>query len=135
MSIYAKVQLVTKNVYYVRDISKVILLVTEKYDRYFKINFMSMSKMHLKQYGFTYSAIWTIYKNQKTNKKVKKQEILNIFIKMNWQKHGFRMIWLMGILTIQIISNMIDIKEILLQCFEKSLVKVVLLCLLQLLQL
>ena len=42
-----------------------------------------MSEMQLKQPGFTYSAWGPFTKNKERIKKLKKQEIQNIFIKMN----------------------------------------------------
>ena len=58
-------------------------------------------EMHLKQPGFTYNAYKTTHKKQKKNSKIlKKQEIQDIFTKMNLTKLIFNMIWLMEILTI-----------------------------------
>ena len=42
-----------------------------------------MSEMQLKQPGFTYSAWGPFTKNKERIKKLKKQEIQDIFIKMN----------------------------------------------------
>ena len=43
-----------------------------------------MHEMHLRQQGFTYSALWTIYKKPKKEyKSLKKKEIQDIFIKTN----------------------------------------------------
>ena len=61
-----------------------------------------MLKMHLKQPGFTYSACGLFLKNKEIMKKLKKQEIQDIFIKANWIKLVFNMIWLMKILQIEI---------------------------------
>ena len=61
-----------------------------------------MLEMHLKQPGFTYSACGLFLKNKEIMKKLKKQEIQDIFIKANWIKLVFNMIWLMKILKIEI---------------------------------
>ena len=89
-----------------------------------------VSKMHLKQCGFTYIAADHLLKTEKEFKNLKKQEIQNIFIKMNWIKLVFNMTWLMEILKIYLeeqllikhyiikhllllkIQNLIDIKEV-----------------------
>ena len=42
-----------------------------------------MPEMHLKQQGFTYSACGPFFLKKKEYKSLKKQEIHNIFIKMN----------------------------------------------------
>ena len=42
-----------------------------------------MPEMHLKQRGFTYSACGPFTKNKERMKKLKKQHIQEIFIKMN----------------------------------------------------
>ena len=42
-----------------------------------------MPEMHLKQRGFTYSACFSFAKNKEKTKNLKKQEILDIFIKTN----------------------------------------------------
>ena len=52
-----------------------------------------MSDMHFKKSGFTYSTCEP-YKN------LKKQEIHSVFIKMNWIKLVFNMLWLIEILKI-----------------------------------
>ena len=44
---------------------------------------MLMSKMHLRQPGFTYSASGPFTKNKERTKRLKKQEIHDIFIKTN----------------------------------------------------
>ena len=59
-----------------------------------------MPEMHLKQPGFTYSACGPFTKNKERIKKLKKQKIQNIFIKMKWKKLIFNMIRLMEILKI-----------------------------------
>ena len=56
--------------------------------------------MHLRQPVFTYGASGTFSKNKKRIKNLKKQEIQDIFIKMNEIKGIFNMIWLMEILEI-----------------------------------
>ena len=61
-----------------------------------------MPEMHLKQPGFTYSACGPFTKNKERIKNVKKQEIQDIFIKINYIKLVFNMIWLMEILKIEI---------------------------------
>ena len=42
-----------------------------------------MPEIHLRQPGFTYSAVGNIQKIKKESKKLRKQEICNIFIKCN----------------------------------------------------
>ena len=42
-----------------------------------------MPELHLRQPGFTYSACGPFTKNKEKIKKLKKQEIQNIFIKIN----------------------------------------------------
>ena len=42
-----------------------------------------MSEMHLKQPGFTYSACGPFTKNKERTQNLNKQEIQNIFTKMN----------------------------------------------------
>ena len=55
--------------------------------------------MHLKQLGITYVAHENHLQNTKNNyKTLKKHEILDINIKMNYTKHVFCRIWLMKIL-------------------------------------
>ena len=56
--------------------------------------------MHLKQSGFTYSAIGPFTKNKEKIKKINKQEIQDILIETNWIKLVFNMPWLMEILKI-----------------------------------
>ena len=56
--------------------------------------------MHLKQTGFTYSAIGPFTKNKEKIKKINKQEIQDILIETNWIKLVFNMPWLMEILKI-----------------------------------
>ena len=53
-------------------------------------------EIYLKQW-FTYSASLQITKNKELIEKLKKQEIKNIFMKKNWIKLVFNMIWLMEI--------------------------------------
>ena len=57
--------------------------------------------MHLKIPGFTYSACGPLLKAKKELTNLKKQEIQNIFTKMNQIKFAFNMIWLIDILKIQ----------------------------------
>ena len=59
-----------------------------------------MPEMHLKRPGFTYSAPGPFPKKKKEFKNLKKQEMQDIFTKMNLMKHAFNMIWLMEILKI-----------------------------------
>ena len=59
-----------------------------------------MPEMHLEQTRFTYSACGPFTKNNELIKKLKKQEIQNIFVKTNQIKLVFSMIWLMEILKI-----------------------------------
>ena len=59
-----------------------------------------MPEMRLKQPGFTYGAWGPFTKNKERIKNLKKQEIQNIFTKMNWIKHVFNMVWFMEILKI-----------------------------------
>ena len=61
-----------------------------------------MPEMHFRQLGFTYSVCGPFTENKETikKKKLKKQEILNKFIKTNYIKLVFNMIWLMEILKI-----------------------------------
>ena len=65
-----------------------------------------MPEMHLRQpasldkSGFTYSACGPFTKNKKEYKNLKKQEIHDIFIKMNYAKLVLNMTWLMEILKI-----------------------------------
>ena len=51
-----------------------------------------MPEMRLKQPGFTYGAWGPFTKNKERIKNLKKQEIQNIFTKMNWIKHVFNMV-------------------------------------------
>ena len=60
----------------------------------------ALSKMHLKQPGFTYSACGHLLKTKKEFKNLNKQEIEAIFTKMNLIRLLFKMIWLMKILDI-----------------------------------
>ena len=55
-----------------------------------------MPEMHLKQPGLTYSACGPFTKNKERIKK-KKQNIQDMFIRTNWIKLVFNMIWLMVI--------------------------------------
>ena len=57
-----------------------------------------MPEMHLREAGFTYSACGPFPKNKERIKNLKNQEIQNIFIKTNYIKPAFNMIWLMVIL-------------------------------------
>ena len=57
-----------------------------------------MPKMLLRQLGFTYDACGPFTKNEE--KKLKKQVIQDIFIKTNWIKLAFNMVWIMKILKI-----------------------------------
>ena len=59
-----------------------------------------MAEMHLKQPGFTYSACGPFTKIKKEFKNLKKQEIQDIFIKMNLIRLVFSMILPMEILKI-----------------------------------
>ena len=59
-----------------------------------------MPEMHLKQPGFTYSALDHLLKTKKEFKNLKKQEIQAIFTKINLIKHAFNMIWHTEILKI-----------------------------------
>ena len=59
-----------------------------------------MTEMHLKQPGFTYSALDHLLKTKKEFKNLKKQEIQAIFTKMNLIRLVFNMIWHMEILKI-----------------------------------
>ena len=54
-----------------------------------------MPEMHLKQPGFTYSARGPFAKNKERIKSLFKLEIQVLFIKMNFIKLNFSMIWLM----------------------------------------
>ena len=54
-----------------------------------------MQEMHLKQPGFTYSARGPFTKNKERIKSLFKLEIQVLFIKMNFIKLNFSMIWLM----------------------------------------
>ena len=47
-----------------------------------------MPEMHLRQPQFVYSACGPFTKNEERIQKLKKQEILAIFTKMNWIKHS-----------------------------------------------
>ena len=59
-----------------------------------------MTAMHLKQPRFTYSACGLFIKIKERIHNLKKKEIQDIFIKINWVKLVFNMIWLMEILKI-----------------------------------
>ena len=59
-----------------------------------------MPEMHLRQPGFTYSACGPFTKNKERIKNLKKQVIQDIFIKTNFIKLVFKIIWLMEILKI-----------------------------------
>ena len=56
-----------------KEIVNKFLLTGDKY----------MPEIHLRQPGFTYSAVGNIQKIKKESKKLRKQEICNIFIKCN----------------------------------------------------
>ena len=56
-----------------------------------------MPQIHLKQPGLTYSACWPFTKNKE---RIQKQEIQNVFTKMNLIKLVFNMTWLMEIVNI-----------------------------------
>ena len=57
-------------------------------------------EIHLKQSGFTYSPCDHLLEINKEYKNLKKQEIQDIFTRMNKIKLVFSMIWLMEILKI-----------------------------------
>ena len=57
--------------------------MNEKLHKYFLAGDKIMSEMHLRQSGFTYSPCRIFTKNIEQIKKLKKQEIRNIFIKTN----------------------------------------------------
>ena len=59
-----------------------------------------MPEMHLKQPILTFSDCGPFTKNKERIKNLKKQEIQDIFIKTNWIKLVFNMIWLMEMLNI-----------------------------------
>ena len=59
-----------------------------------------MPEMHLKQPGLTYNTCGPFTKNKDRIQKFKKQEIQNIFTKMNLIKLAFNMIWHIEILKI-----------------------------------
>ena len=60
-----------------------------------------MSKMHLKQSGIRYSACGPYTKNiERTEKFLRKLLISDIFIKTNYSKVVFNLIWIMEILKI-----------------------------------
>ena len=59
-----------------------------------------MPKMHLRQPVFTCGACGPFAKNKQQIKNLKKQEIQDIFIKMNEIKRVFNMIGLMEVLKI-----------------------------------
>ena len=59
-----------------------------------------LPEMHLKQTGFTYSACEPFTKNKERIKNLQKPEIQDIFIKKNWIKLVFNIIWLMELLKV-----------------------------------
>ena len=59
-----------------------------------------MPEMHLKQPILTFSDCGPFTKNKERIKNLKKQVIQDIFIKTNWIKLVFNMIWLMEMLNI-----------------------------------
>ena len=59
-----------------------------------------MSRIHLKQLGFTYSACELFTENKERQCNLNKQVIQDIFTKTNKIQFGFSMIWLMEILKI-----------------------------------
>ena len=59
-----------------------------------------MPEMHLKQPGLTCSTFGPFTKNKERIKNLKKQEIQDKFIKMNWIQRVFNMICLMEVLKI-----------------------------------
>ena len=59
-----------------------------------------MPEMHLKQQGFTYSACGAFIKNNERIQKFKETGDTSYIYKMNFIKHPFNTIWLMGILNI-----------------------------------
>ena len=59
-----------------------------------------MSEIHLKQLEFNYSACGPFAKNKERIQNLKKQEIQDIFIKMNLIRLVFNLIWHMEILKI-----------------------------------
>ena len=78
-------------VYKVNEIINKFLLAGDKF----------MPEMHLKQPGFAYSACGPFTKNKERVQKLKKkQEIQDIYTKMNYIKLVFNIIWLMEILKI-----------------------------------
>ena len=79
-----------KTRYKINEIVNKFLLAGDKF----------MPEMRLRQPGFTYSACGTFTKNKERIKKIKKQEIQNIFIKTNQIKLVFDMMWLIDILNI-----------------------------------
>ena len=60
-----------------------------------------MPEMHLKQPGFSYSALYRLLKTKKEFKSLRRREVQDIFTKGNQRKLGFNMIQLMEILKIQ----------------------------------
>ena len=57
-----------------------------------------MPEMHLRQPGFTYSALEHLLRIKKEYKSLSKLEIQDIFTEMNYIKLVFSMIWFMQIL-------------------------------------
>ena len=52
--------------------------------------------MHLKQPGFTYSAICTLAKNKERIEKICRQETQILFTEINLRRLVLKMIWLMA---------------------------------------
>ena len=108
-----------------------------------------MPEMHLRQLGFTYNVCKPFTRTMKEYKNLKKQYIHDIFVKTNWTKLTFSMIWLMEVLRVCLeeqllikyylikdlillkIQNLMDIKKVLLQCFINFLIKVLLVAVLK----
>ena len=57
--------------------------MNETVNKFLLVGDKFMSKMHLRQPGFTKSAYGPLTKNKKEFKNLKKQEVQGIFIKMN----------------------------------------------------
>ena len=55
-----------------------------------------MPEMHLKQPGFTYSTSGPFTKNKEKIEKFMQTGNTTLFIKINFKKHVFSMIWLMA---------------------------------------
>ena len=59
-----------------------------------------MPEMHLRQPRFSYNAVNHKLKTKSKYKSLKQQEIQDIFIKMNYVKLAFNMVWLIEIVKI-----------------------------------